>query len=160
MITERTTGRSQALSKMISKIMNGTWKPLLLKFSAAQYLTLEGQSDQKNKDPHRSKSRPQGNQLKAGRRVNDSKSKANNECKLPKFVRNLAPRIHNWNLKSSNYNSIARSWGITKGSHQVMIETCASSGICSSMNAVKIKNLGSPKFQIVIFGAKPLGFSK
>ena len=48
---------SQALSKMISKIMNGTWKPLLPKFSAAQYLTLEGQSDQKNKDPHRSKSR-------------------------------------------------------------------------------------------------------
>ena len=95
MITERTTGRSQALSKMISKIMNGTWKPLLLKFSAAQYLTLEGQSDQKNKDPHRSKSRPQGKQLEAGRRVNESKSKGNNECKLPKFVRNLAPRMQN-----------------------------------------------------------------
>ena len=59
MITERTTGRSQALSKMISKIMNGTWKPLLLKFSAAQYLTLEGQSDKKKqgsapfKKPHK-----------------------------------------------------------------------------------------------------------
>ena len=95
MITERTTGRSQALSKMISKIMNGTWKPLLPKFSAAQYLTLEGQSDQKNKDPHRSKSRPQGKQLEAGRRVNDRKSKANNEFELPKFVRILAPRIQN-----------------------------------------------------------------
>ena len=95
MITERTTGRSQALSKMISKIMNGTWKPLLPKFSAAQYLTLEGQSDQKNKDPHRSKSRTQGKQLEAGRRVNDSKSKANDEFELPKFLRILAPRIHN-----------------------------------------------------------------
>ena len=95
MITERTTGGSQALSKMISKIMNGTWKPLLLNFSAARYLTLEGQSDQKNKDPHRSKSRPQGKQLEAGRRVNDSKSKANNECKLPTCVRNLAPRMQN-----------------------------------------------------------------
>ena len=95
MITERTTGGSQALSKMISKIMNGTWKPLLLKFSSAQYRTPEGQSDQKNKDPHRSKSRPQGIQLEAGRRVNDSKSKANNEFELPKFVRILAPRIQN-----------------------------------------------------------------
>ena len=95
MITERTTGGSQALSKMISKIMNGTWKPLLLKFSAAQYLTPEGQSDQKNKDPHRSKSRPQGNQLEAGRRVKDSKSKANNEFKRPKLVRNFAPRMQN-----------------------------------------------------------------
>ena len=95
MITERTTGGSQALSKMISKIMNGTWKPLLLKFSAAQYLTLEGQSDQKNKDPHRSKNHPRVNQLEPGRWVNDSKSKANNECKLPKVVRHLAPRMQN-----------------------------------------------------------------
>ena len=79
MITERTTGGSQVLSKIISKIMNGAWKPLLLKFSAAQYLTPEGQSDQKNKDPHRSKSRPQGKQLEAGHRVNDSKSKAKDE---------------------------------------------------------------------------------
>ena len=75
--------------------MNGTWKPLLLKFSAAQYLTPESQSDKKNKDPHRSKSRPQGYQLEAGRRVNDSKSKANNEWKLQKFVQNIAPRMQN-----------------------------------------------------------------
>ena len=146
MITERTTGRSQALSKMISKIMNGTWKPLLLKFSAAQYLTLEGQSDQKNKDPHRSKSRPQGKQLEAGRRVNDSKGKANSQFKLPKYVRNLAPRMQNWNLKLNNWNSIATRWGITERTHQVMIKTCASFNICSLMTALKIESLGGPNF--------------
>ena len=76
MITERTTGGRQALSKMISNITNGTWKPLVLKFSSAQYRTPEGQSDQNPKNPHRSKSHPKGNQLEPGRWVNDSKSKA------------------------------------------------------------------------------------
>ena len=95
MITERTTGGSQALSKMISKIMNGTWKPLLPKFSAAQYLTLEGSrvSPIKKTRIRTVQKAAQGNQLKAGRRVNDRKSKANNECKLPKFGRNLAARM-------------------------------------------------------------------
>ena len=158
MITERTTGGRQALSKMISNITNGTWKPLLLKFSSAQYRTPEGQSDQNPKNPHRSKSHPKGNQLEPGRWVNDSKSKANNECKLPKVVRHLAPRMQNWNLKSHNWNSIARRWRITERSHQCMIETCASSNICSSINALKIESLGGQKFQIIIFGAKPLGF--